>query len=213
MLEQLKKYRFHISLAVLIIYYSVGIRLLQTGGNKEEIIALTPFTLLFTLIVLLFNHTHWKKRVMLALMLVAVLGFFVEVLGTRTGVPFGSYSYSDVLGIKVMGTPLIMGINWVLLVYAGTMLFHPLNIPGWLKPVLTGGSLVLLDIFIEPFAIKWNLWQWQETVPPAQNYVSWAIIAVLFSWLLNRSLSRSMRNKLALPVLVIQLLFFLILSK
>ncbi len=213
MLEQLKKYRFHISLAVLIIYYSVGISLLKAGGNKEEVIALTPFTLLFTMIVLLFNHTHWKKRVMLALMLVAVLGFFVEVLGTRTGLPFGFYSYSDVLGIKVMDTPLIMGINWVLLVYAGTMLFHPLKIPGWLKPVLTGSSLVLLDIFIEPFAIKWNLWQWQETVPPAQNYVSWAIIAVLFSWLLNRSLSQSMRNKLALPVLVIQLLFFLILSK
>lgn len=213
MLKQLKKYRFHSSLAVLIIYYSVGIGLLKAGGNKEEIIALTPFTLLFTLIVLLVNHTHWKKRVILVLALITVLGFLVEVLGTAIGFPFGFYSYSDILGIKVMKTPLIMGINWVLLVYAGTMLFHPLKIPGWLKPVLTGCSLVLLDIFIEPFAIKWNLWQWQETVPPSQNYVSWAIIAVVFSGLLNRSLSQSMRNKLALPVLVIQLLFFLILSK
>lgn len=213
MFKQVDKYRFHISLITLVIYYIVGITLLKTSDNKEEIIALTPFTLSFTMAILLVNHINWSKQIVIALTLIIVLGFLVELAGVATGYPFGFYSYSDVLGLKLSGTPLIMGINWGMLVYAGTLFFHPMKIPGWLKPILTGILLMFLDFFIEPFAIKWNLWQWHETIPPAQNYFSWAIIAMFFSWLLNKSLTKSTSNKLAVPVLLVQFLFFLILTR
>lgn len=212
MFKQIDKYRFHISLINLIIYYAVGITLLKTTENKEDIIALTPFTLLFTTGILLINHKNWSKRLVYVLVSIIVSGFLVEVIGTKTGLPFGLYSYSDVLGFKILNTPLVMGVNWGMLVYAGTLFFHPMKIPNWLKPVLTGILLVFIDIFIEPFAIQWNLWQWLETVPPIQNYLSWAIIAIFFSWLMNKSLSESMSNKIALPVLLIQFLFFVILT-
>lgn len=214
MYKHLSRYRLYISLIILIIYYVVGITLLVTSENKEEIITLTPFTLLFTMIVLLVNHTGgWSIRVAAVLLLIIVLGFLVELIGVATGFPFGFYSYSDVLGFQLYNTPVIMGINWGMLVYAGTLLFHPMKISDWLKPVLSGILLVILDIFIEPFAIKWNLWQWNETVPPLQNYLSWTIIAIFFSWLLNKSLKESMNNKIVIPVLLIQFLFFLILAK
>lgn len=212
MFEHISKYRFHISLISLIIYYLVGITLLTTSGNKEKIISLTPFTLFFTTLILLFNHINWSKNIVAMLTLITVSGFVVELIGTTTGIPFGLYSYSDVLGLKLFGIPLIMGVNWGMLVYAGTLFFHPMKIHIWLKPILTGVLLVFLDIFIEPFAIRWNLWQWHETVPPVQNYISWAIIAMCFSWLLNKSLTKSMSNKIAFPVLLIQFLFFVILS-
>lgn len=213
MYKHLSKYRFYISLIILVIYYVVGITLLKTSDNKEEIIALTPFTLLFTMIILLVNHIGWSMRFVGTLFLIIILGFTVELIGVLTGFPFGFYYYSDVLGLKWYDTPLIMGINWGMLIYAGTLLFHPMKIYNWLKPILTGISLVILDIFIEPFAIKWNLWQWNETVPPIQNYLSWTIIAIFFSWLLNKGLTKSMSNKIVLLVLLIQFLFFLILSK
>lgn len=214
MYKHLSKYRFYISLISLIIYYVVGMTLLTTSDNKEAIIKLTPFTLLFTMIVLLVNHIGgWSVRFVVTLSLIIVLGFIVEVIGVATGFPFGFYSYSDVLGLKLFETPLIMGINWGMLVYAGTLLFHPVKIYNWLKPVLSGILLVILDIFIEPFAIKWNLWEWSESVPPLQNYLSWTIIAIFFSWLLNKNLTKSMNNKIVIPVLLIQFLFFLILSK
>jgi putative membrane protein len=212
MYKSVCKYRFLISLAGLIIYYVVGITLLKTSDNKEEIIALTPFTLLFTMIVLLVNHIGWSIRLSGILLLIIITGFAVEVIGVLSGFPFGFYHYSDVLGLKLFETPVIMGVNWGMLVYAGTLFFHPMKIYNWLKPVLTGILLVILDIFIEPFAIKWNLWQWNETVPPLQNYLSWTIIAIFFSWLLNKNLDKSMRNKIVFPVLLIQFLFFLILS-
>lgn len=213
MYKYLSKYRFYISLISLIIYYIVGITLLTISDNKEAIITLTPFTLLFTMIILLVNHVGWSMRFVGVLLLIIVLGFTVELIGVSTGYPFGSYYYSDVLGVKLYETPLIMGINWGMLVYAGALFFHPIKMYNWLKPVLSGILLVILDIVIEPFAIKWDLWQWNESVPPLQNYLSWAIIAMFFSWLLNKSLTKSMSNKIVLLVLLIQFLFFVILSK
>lgn len=213
MYSLLGKYRFLITLICLIIYYVVGVVLLTISEDKQEIINLTPYTLLFTMVVLLFNHTHWKASFGIALFVVAVLGFLVELIGTKTGLPFGYYSYSAVLGPQIGNTPLIMGVNWGMLVYAGTMIFHKAPIKKWLKPILTGLLLVVLDIFIEPFAIKWNLWTWNETIPPLQNYLSWVIIAILFSWFLSFFVTKSMSNKIAIPVLIIQFLFFLILGK
>ncbi|MBC9812358.1 carotenoid biosynthesis protein [Crocinitomicaceae bacterium CZZ-1] len=212
MFEHIRTYRFPISLICLVIYYIVGITLLTTSEDKEAIIRLTPFTLMFTTAVLLLNHVHWSKKLIFPIGIIILLGFLVEVVGTQTGLPFGLYSYSDVLGVKLFNTPLVMGINWGMLVYAGTLFIHPMKLPAWSKPVLTGALLVILDIFIEPFAIKWNLWQWLETVPPLQNYMSWAVIAMCFSWLLGKTLTPEMSNKMALPVLVIQFLFFVILA-
>jgi putative membrane protein len=212
MFDVIRKYRFQFTLISLVIYYIVGITLLTISDDKQEIISLTPFTLIFTFFILLLNHEGWKKKVVVFLSMIIIFGYLVEVIGTKTGIPFGLYSYSDVLGIKLFNTPLVMGINWGMLVYAGTLFFHPMKLPHWLKPILTGLLLVILDIFIEPFAIKWNLWQWLETVPPLQNYMSWTIIAIVFSWLLSKSIDDNMRNKMALPVLVIQFLFFLILA-
>lgn len=212
MLDFIRKYRFIISLIILIVYYSVGIFLLKTSVNKDEIIRLTPFTLIFTLVILLFNHTHWTIKTTLAMISVAILGFTVEVIGVYFGVPFGSYSYSDVLGLKIAGSPAVMGINWLVLVYAGTLFINSFTIKNWLKPILAGILLTSLDIFIEPFAIKWNFWQWEGVSPPIQNYLSWSIIAIFLCWLMQKSLTSSMSNRMALPVIIIQFIFFLTLS-
>lgn len=213
MSEAFRKYRFPGSLILLFMCYSVAVIMLKTSEKPEQIIVFVPFMLLFTTILLLANHSHWNRRVAFILILITALGFLVELTGVRTGVPFGFYSYSDVLGVKFLGTPLVMGIHWGMLVYAGTMVLYPLRIPGWLKPILTGLLLTVLDVFIEPFAGRWNLWKWQETVPLAQNYLSWAIVTMLLSWVLHESLARPMRNKLAFPILLMQLLFFVFLSK
>lgn len=205
--------RLLISIGFLLIFYVVGIFLLLTSDDKDTIISYTPYILLVTLFILFLNHTYWSKKLILSLILIFALGFFVEVLGVQSGFPFGSYRYSEILGIQLFNTPLVMGINWVLLVYSGAMLFQPLPWPNYLKSIVTGLLLVVLDIFLEPFAIRWNLWQWIETVPPLQNYLSWAIIAMLLTYLLNSCLEKQMRNKIAGIILFIQFVFFVLLSQ
>lgn len=212
MSKKVPNLRFLISIGFLLIFYIVGVFLLLKSNDKDTIITYTPYILLVTLALLLLNHSKWSKKIVFSLLIIFSLGFLVEVLGVQTGFPFGSYHYSEILGIQLFNTPLVMGVNWVLLVYAGTMLFQPLAWPNYLKSIVTGLMLVVLDIFLEPFAIRWNLWQWIETVPPLQNYISWAFIAMLLTYILNSCLEKSMRNPIAGYILIIQFVFFVLLS-
>jgi putative membrane protein len=47
--------------------------------------------------------------------LIAVAGFFIEAIGVNTGLIFGNYVYKTTLGWKFLETPLIIGVNWILL--------------------------------------------------------------------------------------------------
>ena len=42
-------------------------------------------------------------------------GMITEILGVQWGWIFGNYQYGDALGYKVLGVPLLIGVNWALL--------------------------------------------------------------------------------------------------
>jgi putative membrane protein len=138
--------------------------------------------LLATAIVLLYVGP-WHPRLIFALVSIYLAGLGVEILGVKTGFPFGNYHYGPILGPKIAGTPLLIGINWVLVI-VGTVhfaravapRFSPLGIT-----ILSATFAVLLDLLIEPIAVAFNMWNWtQEDIPPS-NFISWWILAALFS--------------------------------
>lgn len=212
MFDKLLKFRLLLSLLVLCIYYAVGIVLLVGSEEGNHLIDLTPFTIAFTTFVLLLNHEGWTKKQVGALFLIAILGLGIEIIGVNYGVPFGEYSYSYILGYQLLDTPIIMGINWLMLVYAGVLTVHTFVSSTWLKAILSGVLLVCLDLLIEPVAIKWNMWTWQEPEVPIENFLTWGAAALVFSLILSFTLERTTRNKMALPVILLQFLFFLILG-
>lgn len=212
MFNQVVKYRFWISLIILCVFYTVGIVLLVNGGKESDLIELTPLTILLTTFILLFNHEHWSKGIAVALFSIVILGLGIEIIGVNYGIPFGEYSYSHVLGIHLLDTPIIMGFNWVMLVYAGVLTIHSFVKNKYLKAVLAGLLLVGLDVLIEPVAIEWNMWTWKLTSVPIQNYLTWGIAAVIFSFILSAQLKPENKNKIALPVLLLQFIFFIILG-
>ena len=50
----------------------------------------------------------------------------VELVGTKTGMLFGDYSYGKVLGPALQGVPLIIGINWFIMMYCCGTTIHAL---------------------------------------------------------------------------------------
>lgn len=212
MRDQLRNYSFQLSLAVLVIYYAVGIVLLLRSGEDNKLIELTPFTISFTTAVLLFNHRNWSKGIVISLVLIALLGLGIEIVGVNFGVPFGEYSYSHILGIKLLDTPIIMGINWLMLVYSGVLTMHQFISNTWVKALASGLLLVFLDLLIEPVAIKWNMWSWQEPEVPLENFITWGAAAILFSLILSFSIGKETKNKMAMPVILLQFLFFILLG-
>ena len=53
----------------------------------------------------------------LLVLLCFITGMLAEILGVRYGFIFGEYSYGNALGTKVMGVPLMIGVNWCILIF------------------------------------------------------------------------------------------------
>jgi len=77
----------------------------------------------------------------------------------------------------------------------------------FLVAITTALLLVALDLVIEPVAIAHGFWHWDHPDIPIQNFIAWGFCAFLFSLILQ-SQKESLENSLALPFLMIQLVFF-----
>ena len=196
---------------ILIIFYSVGIAGLTLPATKEYIEILTPYTLIMNLVLLMVYHSPWSAKHLFLFGFIALAGFFVEVAGVSTGLVFGEYQYKNILGLTLFDTPLIIGINWLMLIY---FVYHLTGLTGF-SPVIkivTGSLLmVVYDIILEPVAIRMNMWTWRGGDIPLQNYAAWFIISFLFLSLLH-AFRIKVSNRMAAALFAIQAGFILTLN-
>jgi putative membrane protein len=147
---------------------------------RELIGSLSPYTLFainLALICLIFKTK--SKKLILWTLLTIVITFIIEAIGVRYGIIFGEYSYGNTLGFKIFDVPLIIGLNWVMVMLGAIEFIRSLNIkkPFILifAPILT----CLFDFFLEPVAIKLDYWHWKYTEVPLQNYLAWYLISLI----------------------------------
>lgn len=193
-----------------------------------DFILLTPLNLFFSLVIALYFHQSWRKGVSTGqslkksefkrskltwfLVLSYVLGFSAELFGVQTGILFGEYAYGPVLGPKIWGTPVMIGVNWMLVSYTTGMAVNAIG-QQWSWPVRAVlGALLLvgLDLFIEPVAIAYDFWQWEGGVVPLRNYVGWFLVALPLQAFFAYHL-KGQKNKVAAMLFIFQLAFFLLL--
>lgn len=169
---------------------------------------LTPFHLLLTTTLLLYFHADWRGSFLFFALAVLQIGYWVEVVGVHTALIFGAYSYDSTLGIKVLDVPLMIGVNWVLMTYLCGSVCDRLPIKTLYKIFVAALLMVGVDLLIEPVAIEYDFWHWENGTPPLHNYVGWLGTAILVQSLFF-GLSFQKDNSLALPLLLIQLLFYI----
>lgn len=194
----------------LIIFYSVGILGFTLPATHELFQQLVPLNLMVSAILLFLYHPNWKLKHFMVMLAIAAAGFFAEMAGTQTGLIFGNYSYGPALGWQILSTPLLIGLNWLILVYMVFGLFpgfkhHPFF------PLLGAAVMVLFDYVMEPVAMATNMWNWEGGLVPFQNYLAWFIIASLMIWVLQRSKINT-GNPLSSWLITIQFTFFLLLN-
>jgi len=177
---------------------------------------LTPLNLLTTFVVALYCQKCWNKPLVWSLVLCFVLGVFVEIIGVKTGILFGGYHYGATLGPKIWGTPLIMGVNWAVLVYASVSMMNRYLGTGkiFLKSLLGATLMIANDILIEPIAVAYDFWTWDAEpinfliVAPLQNYVAWWIIGFGFN-LMFHLIAPQQQNRIVEILFWLQSVFFL----
>jgi uncharacterized membrane protein len=199
------------SAAVLVIFHCVGFWGLCFSSDPEYYQNLTPLNLLLTAFLLFLNHQNFNKSFWLLAGFTFTIGFLGEVLGVHTGLLFGNYEYGQALGFKLFQVPLLIGLNWVILVYAAgcvarTFLKKPL-----ISVLAAAFFMVGLDYFIEPVAMHFDFWSWQNNAVPVQNYAGWFALALVLQLYFQFS-NVTKRNPLAVWVFAVQSLFFIALK-
>lgn len=197
----------------IVIIYAVGVTGFTIPFTHSLFMKLTPLVLLLSLALLYWYDRDRRKgrqgKRILFYAFVFIASFLVEMWGVNSGVVFGSYLYGSGLGVKIAGTPLLIGLNWVLMIYLTSAIFTPLHrnvLNGILFPSLL---MVGYDLILEQVAPKMEMWSWANDHIPLQNYLMWGVLALLFHTV-RYLLIIGDRNRMALPVYLVQLLFFLL---
>ncbi len=210
MSNEQKDKRLFLSTLILVIVHVSGIIGIQTE-YKDLFLMCTPFNLLLSIGLLFWNHGEFQKSFFIFSAVTFLTGYFIEVVGVKTGMIFGHYFYGKTLGFKILDVPVIIGINWLMLIYIVGVICNRLNFSGLIKSLLGATLLTTLDFFIEVVAIKYDFWKWANYTPTVQNFIAWFVVSFLLL-LLFHSMTFNKNNKLARGLFIIQLVFFVILS-
>lgn len=167
----------------------------------------TPYTLLLTAFVFLWHQPFDDKKFMMGFLAVCLIGFLSELLGIKTGWVFGEYCYGKGLGYRFFGVPLTISLNWALMVNAGILVAHTLVKHSLFTPVISSAMITGLDVIIEQSAAKLDFWYFKQGMAGWHNYLGWFFVALFASYLFYPNL-KSGNSKIALLVLVLQILFF-----
>ena len=187
---------------ILLLIHFIGVLLLSSKWS-DSFVFLTPINL--SIIVTLFLLSSEFPKSIIFYLMPALLGWLIEVLGTNTGFPFGEYTYSDILGPGLFGTPIMIGLLWWVLIRSAYDLMAYVTSSIVIKSILTGLSMVSLDFLIEPVAIELNFWHWKKQIVPIENYLAWFLCSSLFAGLTDKG---SVKNPLSYWIWIVMVLFF-----
>jgi putative membrane protein len=209
MIKQPEKYKKPL-LFVMGAAFTVGLVGIPMTLDTPEYFKVSSLFLLASAVLLLLFHQGERKRLAITMVLVAFLGWLVEVIGVKTGAVFGSYGYGLSLGPKVLDVPVLIGLNWAMLIYMTFLATAMLPLTNR-RLTASAGLMVLYDIMLEPAASKLGMWQFANNDVPFQNYVVWFLLSMLFLQLVRYS-KASYYNPIAVPLFWMQLIFFMLLN-
>jgi putative membrane protein len=196
------------AIIIIILFHVVGLVGLSIPGTRALFLQIVPFHLLLMLLVIILSHHKLNSRFGIFILIIFWLGFIAEWIGVHKGWLFGSYAYGETLGIKLSGIPLMIGVNWFLLIYAAGVTIQRSRLKSTFFRMIAGaGLLVLLDVLIEPVAISFNYWHWNTASIPLKNYACWFVVSTVMLYIFE--LFSFKKQSIAAPVLLItEFVFF-----
>lgn len=182
------------------------------------------FTLVFVLFALLHCAAQegWR-RTGTFFAVSAVISFLLEEIGVRTGLIFGPYHYSEMLGAKLGHVPVLIPLAWFMMIYpswrvaqAILRLAHATSL-GVITAVALIAAFVMTgwDTVMDPGMAAAGNWIWEQGGAyfgvPLHNYFGWLLTTFLVYWITGLAW-RSVKHKgtvgpffASLPVLVYSL--------
>lgn len=197
---------------VFVRFYTVGLALFLLPFTRELFISITSLSLLLAVATVLLFHRTWNRPTVLWFAFIVVSSFLLEMTGVSSGRIFGSYAYGPGLAPLVNGTPLIIGFNWLLLVYASHDIAARIAKTHPVFRVLVGSLLMIFyDAVLEWVAPSMQMWHFEAGYAPFRNFVVWFAAALVYHSGFEALGIRS-DNRPARVLFGLQLVFFLLIG-
>ncbi len=157
--------------------------------------------------VILVRHWGWRRTTWTLLLIAGITGL-AEIIGSKTGIPFGQYAYTERLQPQVAGVPVLIPLAWFMMLP-----------PAWAVAQAAVGrqnrllfifvsalALTAWDFFLDPQKVAWGFWVWAESSGgyfgiPWVNFLGWLLVASLVTYL-ARPASVPLRPLLLIYVIV-----------
>lgn len=201
-----EKWRPYIYVYFFLVYLAGAIGL---SFFSELFYPLTPFNLISSAILVILCQKGFEAKMILYIFAIGALAWFIEGVGVSTGLIFGVYTYGDTLGWKVWDVPVLIGLNWVMLVYNAQqfMVFYVQETKPIIVNTLVATSLVMLDILMELVAPVVDFWSFTDGYAPLQNFIGWWVVGFILSSISLKSFTKY-PNYISSYFFFLQWLFF-----
>lgn len=193
---------------LLFLFHFFGLVACYIDVLKPLFLAGTPLHLILITIFLLWDGELWNLKFCICLIAAFAIGMASEMVGVNTGWLYGHYYYTDLLGFKWYGVPLLIGVTWIGTTYACNVITTSWNTGALGASVSAAVLMVLFDILLEKFATAVPLWQWVGGHIPLYNYVCWFAIGLIISIIFQFQKIKK-PNVVAPYYLLSQLIFFI----
>lgn len=140
--------------------------------------------------------------------LVYIIAYSAEWIGVKTGMVFGRYHYGDDLGFKLDGVPAMIGLNWLVLIYGAANLVARLGLPWVVSSLIGSACITITNFFMQGFAVKHQLWTYDNGTVPVQNYIACFVLAFVLFLMLKLKTKHHI-NFVAVYLYLLQTAFFI----
>ena len=177
--------------------------------DKNLFASLTPLNLFISTTLLFVNQTNATRMKFFIVFAIFFVGMIAEILGVQYGLIFGNYEYGNNLGLKLLGVPILIGFNWVVLTVICGSISHKIFKKSKILAVIFGVVLMLIvDLTLEPIAPALDYWEFSGSKAPLQNYIGWGITS-LITQTLYQYFYKNKEFIFSFNLFVAQFLFFL----
>lgn len=177
--------------------------LASAEGLLPQFLSYNPYFIIFGTLVMRLPliaglEPLLDNKALTGLGILTVYSYFIEIVGVKTGFPYGEFQYGIELGPMILGEiPLGLPIFFIPLVvnaYLLILLLIPEKTEKLIPRLLAViGTVLFLDLVLDPAAVAINFWSYSQGLyygVPLSNYFGWIISATVAVLLLDFSLDR-----------------------
>jgi putative membrane protein len=155
--------------------------------------------------VLVAQAVWGAKRLVGAALGVVSFTWLLELVGSNTGVPFGTYDYSALLQPQIVGVPLVVPFAWFAMAIPAREVVRALGVrSGWQRVMFGAAALTAWDVFLDPQMVAEGYWLWATDGGyrgiPLTNYGGWMIGGAVVMTILEFALPHRERPLHVTPV-------------